>query len=265
VLEAVILVQILYFRRHDLRFQKGKKQRISDDNFLQDSAQFIPSLSENREFEESIEHGDVKFTLQTWILVLVMWLTCMSIGVCSFQGLLTHTIILEIFPWASIVLWSSEVFFQMFLNWKLDTCEGQSYIALFLVFVGKLSDFCVQCNLAMPGRHLLLAYFSTSAGFMNICQCLYMIFRVPSTKKYAKNLSFFAIVVLIGFVYGPMSYILIFGSFQVVSCDMPTDRWIHSPSPRFSLFFAPILLTATLVGTWIASKPKHARQPSFVC
>ncbi|KAF9898881.1 hypothetical protein BX616_003491, partial [Lobosporangium transversale] len=52
--------------------------------------------------------------------------------------------------WVSIVLWSIETYFQVLLNMKRRSVDGQSYISLGLSLMGKTTDVIMQFTLKMP-------------------------------------------------------------------------------------------------------------------
>ncbi|KAG0209994.1 hypothetical protein BGX28_009773 [Mortierella sp. GBA30] len=59
--------------------------------------------------------------------------------------------------WVSIVLWSIETYFQLVLNMKRKSVEGQSYISLGLTLIGKTTDAIMQFTLLMPTQYLLVS------------------------------------------------------------------------------------------------------------
>ncbi len=94
--------------------------------------------------------------------------------VVSLGSTIHNEITTDIFSWCAIALWSIEGVFQVFINFRRDSCEGQSSPALVLMVLGKSCDIVVQWTLQMPSRYLFLAYFSSANGLLNALQALYM-------------------------------------------------------------------------------------------
>ncbi|KAF9970896.1 hypothetical protein BGZ73_006263 [Actinomortierella ambigua] len=74
--------------------------------------------------------------------------------------------------WVSIVLWSVQTYFQVVLNMKRRSVDGQSYISLWLAFVGKTTDVVMQFSLIMPSQYLYMTYYSSSLAYINFAQLL---------------------------------------------------------------------------------------------
>jgi len=72
--------------------------------------------------------------------------------------------------WISIVLWSIETYFQVVLNMRRRSVEGQSYISLILSFVGKTTDVIMQFSLLMPKQYVYMTYFSSTIAYFNFMQ-----------------------------------------------------------------------------------------------
>ncbi|KAF9091106.1 hypothetical protein BGX29_011131 [Mortierella sp. GBA35] len=72
--------------------------------------------------------------------------------------------------WISIVLWSVETYFQVVLNMRRRSVEGQSYISLGLAFVGKTTDVIMQFTLLMPMQYIYMTYFSSTLAYANFMQ-----------------------------------------------------------------------------------------------
>jgi uncharacterized protein with PQ loop repeat len=74
--------------------------------------------------------------------------------------------------WASIVLWSVETYFQVVLNMKRRSVEGQSYISMGLSLMGKTTDVIMQFTLIMPVQYVFMTYFSSTLAYFNIIQLI---------------------------------------------------------------------------------------------
>lgn len=74
--------------------------------------------------------------------------------------------------WISIVLWSVETYFQVVLNMRRRSVEGQSYISLVLSFVGKTTDVIMQFSLLMPKQYVYMTYFSSTLAYFNFIQLI---------------------------------------------------------------------------------------------
>lgn len=74
--------------------------------------------------------------------------------------------------WVSIVLWSIETYFQLVLNMKRRSVDGQSYISLGLSFMGKTTDVIMQFSLKMPVQYLYMTYFSSTLAYVNTKQLI---------------------------------------------------------------------------------------------
>ncbi|KAG0337882.1 hypothetical protein BG004_007452 [Podila humilis] len=72
--------------------------------------------------------------------------------------------------WVSIVLWSIETYFQIVLNMKRRSVQGQSYISMGLALVGKTTDVIMQFSLLMPTQYIYMTYFSSTLAYFNIMQ-----------------------------------------------------------------------------------------------
>ncbi|KAI8598999.1 hypothetical protein EDD21DRAFT_380955 [Dissophora ornata] len=74
--------------------------------------------------------------------------------------------------WASITLWSIETYFQVVLNMKRRSVEGQSYISIGLSLMGKTTDVIMQFSLLMPKQYIYMTYFSSTFAYFNILQLI---------------------------------------------------------------------------------------------
>ncbi|KAF9932438.1 hypothetical protein BGZ67_004727 [Mortierella alpina] len=72
--------------------------------------------------------------------------------------------------WISIVLWSVETYFQVVLNMKRRSVDGQSYVSLGLTLLGKTTDVIMQFSLRMPVQYVYMTYFSSTLAYFNILQ-----------------------------------------------------------------------------------------------
>ncbi|KAF9273643.1 hypothetical protein BGZ68_001333 [Mortierella alpina] len=79
--------------------------------------------------------------------------------------------------WISIVLWSVETYFQVVLNMRRRSVDGQSYISLGLTLLGKTTDVIMQFTLKMPLQYTYMTYFSSTLAYFNILQLLADQFR----------------------------------------------------------------------------------------
>ncbi|KAI8349978.1 hypothetical protein B0O80DRAFT_428656 [Mortierella sp. GBAus27b] len=68
--------------------------------------------------------------------------------------------------WISIVLWSVETYFQVLLNMKRRSVQGQSYISLGLSLMGKTTDVIMQFSLIMPTQYVYMTYFSSTLAYV---------------------------------------------------------------------------------------------------
>ncbi|KAI1313080.1 hypothetical protein EDD11_002717 [Mortierella claussenii] len=84
--------------------------------------------------------------------------------------------------WVSIVLWSIETYFQVVLNMKRRSVDGQSYISLGLSLMGKTTDVVMQFSLIMPVQYVYMTYFSSTLAYVNIIQLLLYMPRKWYTK-----------------------------------------------------------------------------------
>jgi hypothetical protein len=75
--------------------------------------------------------------------------------------------------WIAIVLWSIELFPQLYLNLAEGSTQGQAGASLLLTFMGKTTDFASAFLLNMPDQTHVLAFFSSSQAYVNIMQYLY--------------------------------------------------------------------------------------------
>lgn len=74
--------------------------------------------------------------------------------------------------WVSIVLWSIETYFQLVLNMKRRSVDGQSYVSLGLSFMGKTTDVIMQFSLKMPVQYVYMTYFSSTLAYVNTIQLI---------------------------------------------------------------------------------------------
>ncbi|KAF9964585.1 hypothetical protein BGZ70_006238 [Mortierella alpina] len=72
--------------------------------------------------------------------------------------------------WISIVLWSVETYFQVVLNMRRRSVDGQSYVSLGLTLLGKTTDVIMQFSLKMPVQYVYMTYFSSTLAYFNILQ-----------------------------------------------------------------------------------------------
>eukprot|EP01126_Amoeba_proteus_P008457 TRINITY_DN13124_c0_g1_i4.p2 TRINITY_DN13124_c0_g1~~TRINITY_DN13124_c0_g1_i4.p2 ORF type:complete len:294 (+),score=31.12 TRINITY_DN13124_c0_g1_i4:94-975(+) len=82
--------------------------------------------------------------------------------------------------WLAVVLWSVELFPQLYLNLSNRSTEGQALGSLVLTLFGKTTDFGSAYLLAMPPQTHVLAFFSSSQAYLNITQLIY--YRYVSTE-----------------------------------------------------------------------------------
>ncbi|EQC33388.1 hypothetical protein SDRG_08905 [Saprolegnia diclina VS20] len=237
LLECLVLHQLYRFRAFD-RTKPG-------------ASLLPPLLDANR-------HGDVTFTQLMWRSAISLYVVVMTLGALSYLHVLPIALLLDGGIWLAIAFWSCEGFLQMHVNWTIDTCEGQSYFALGLTFFGKLCDFTVQATLTMPGRYLVLAYFSTAAGLLNVAQCVYMLSqRATSSRGPAYGLLLFIALYAVGF----MTYVVVAAPFPIDATA--TDAWLHAAAPRWIALLGPLIVALAASAGYVLARRRGIRPITF--
>jgi hypothetical protein len=193
VLEAIVLAQIYFYRR-----------------------KVNPAV-----------HGDVSLTAGHWCVCSLIWTVAIVIGMMK-QG----PFLSEVYSWLAVIIWSFEGFFQIYVNLRRDSCDGQSFVSLWLMVVGKTSDLMIQTFLRMPSKYLLLAYFSSSVGYLNALQAVLMTKRHKMAWLRLSGILYLSFALV--FV---MPAILVFAPFEAQDSD-----WIRSPDIRWHWLVAPLCL-----------------------
>ncbi|KDO16729.1 hypothetical protein SPRG_17780 [Saprolegnia parasitica CBS 223.65] len=207
---------------------------------------------------DATRHGDVVFTQRMWHSAISLYVVLMTLGVLSYCHVLPIGLLLDGGIWLAIAFWSCEGFLQMHVNWAIATCEGQSYFALGLTFFGKLCDFTVQATLTMPGRYLLLAYFSTAAGLLNVAQCVFMLSqRATSSRWPAYGLLLFIALYLTGF----MTYVMVAAPFPI-DATAP-DAWVHAAAPRWVALLGPLVVALAASAGYVLARRRGIRPIAF--
>ncbi|KAF0697185.1 Aste57867_12105 [Aphanomyces stellatus] len=219
VLEAVVLHQLFRFRASDRMAPTMTLLPCNDDD--------------EDESADHRRHGDLVFTSRMWAGAAALWFVLFVLGVLSCLEVLPSILLLDAGTWLAILFWSCEGFIQMYVNWTIETCQGQSY-----------------STLTMPGRYLFLAYFSTAAGLLNVVQCVYMLTQnAPRPVQLAAHTLLLAIGVYLGF----MTYVVIGAPFPI-DATAP-DAWLHAAAPRHVALLGPVVvLAAAIGGYWFAHR-----------
>ncbi|KAF9210519.1 hypothetical protein CPC16_002776 [Podila verticillata] len=102
------------------------------------------------------------------LVSLVVYSTAIALEVTNALGEDTSSKLV----WISIVLWSVETYFQVILNMKRRSVDGQSYISLGLAFMGKTTDVIMQFSLLMPTQYVYMTYFSSTMAYVNFIQLI---------------------------------------------------------------------------------------------
>eukprot|EP00301_Raphidiophrys_heterophryoidea_P010525 c15677_g1_i1.p1 GENE.c15677_g1_i1~~c15677_g1_i1.p1 ORF type:complete len:417 (+),score=33.94 c15677_g1_i1:130-1380(+) len=193
-------------------------------------------------------HGDVTFPIRWWVTCSAIWI---AIVLCGFLLRAGRESLLDLYSWTAIAMWSIEGFFQIAVNFRRGTCDGQSYPALALTALGKSMDISVQWLLLMPGRYLLLAYCSSACGFLNVLQALWYADRKTWWKQF---LIIIATTYLIAMLYGFLSYVLILAPFE----SQLHSEWIRTDHVRWYFVPFPFVVSTIAMSGWF--RRRHAQQ-----
>ncbi|KAH3758081.1 cystinosin-like [Pelomyxa schiedti] len=97
-------------------------------------------------------------------------------AIASFSVLLVEGLVPSVtnpFQWISTVLWATELFPQLYLNFLLESTDGQSAVSITITLIGKTTDFISGYFLDMPPQVLVMTFFSSSTAFTNVIQAIY--------------------------------------------------------------------------------------------
>ncbi|KAG0312137.1 hypothetical protein BGZ99_009674 [Dissophora globulifera] len=140
----------------------------------------------------------------------------------------------------SIALWSIETYFQVLLNTKRRSVEGQSYISLVLFFIGKTTEVIMQFSLKMRIEFVYMTYFSSTLVYLNFIQLIIYTQRRWYSKPVVSVLclmlcGFIALLILRTNVMGIFCTIGIFilmvpAGFLVFRRESPDNSSTPSPS-----------------------------------
>ena len=63
--------------------------------------------------------------------------------------------------------------FQIYLNMRLRSTDGQSTLSVVITLVGKTLDFLPNYLLLLPAQYVVMTYFSCTMAFINGIQVIF--------------------------------------------------------------------------------------------
>ena len=75
------------------------------------------------------------------------------------------------------------VYFQIILNMRRRTTDGQSTLSVVITLVGKTTDFLANYLLLLPARYVVMTYFSCTLAFINGIQVIFYEWKGISCRK----------------------------------------------------------------------------------
>jgi hypothetical protein len=102
-----------------------------------------------------------------------LFLIIFTISSILFYSNYFFPVLTNFYSWVSLVLWSLEMFPQLYLNFKLNTTEGQSSITIMLAFIGKTTDIISTYAINFPIQIIIMNYLSSSTAYFNNIQMTY--------------------------------------------------------------------------------------------
>jgi hypothetical protein len=140
---------------------------------------------------------------------IILFIVIFTISTVLFYSNYFFPILTEFYSWVSLVLWSLEMFPQLYLNFKLGTTEGQSSITIMIAFIGKTSDIISTYSINFPIQVIIMNYLSTSSAYFNNIQ---MIFYKDTNNVFLKIIKILWIIFVLMIL---VSIILFFKLFYV--------------------------------------------------
>ena len=83
----------------------------------------------------------------------------------------------------SLLKWFFIVYFQIILNMRRRTTDGQSTLSVVITLVGKTTDFLANYLLLLPARYVVMTYFSCTLAFINGIQVIFYEWKGISCRK----------------------------------------------------------------------------------
>ena len=75
------------------------------------------------------------------------------------------------------------VYFQIILNMRRRTTDGQSTLSVVITLVGKTTDFLANYLLLLPAQYVVMTYFSCTLAFINGIQVIFYEWKGISCRK----------------------------------------------------------------------------------